>query len=52
MLTYERLDSLEIVGYSDLDFAGCLDTDRFMSGYVYSNSQVGLYHGVAPSKML
>jgi hypothetical protein len=35
MLTYERSDSLEIVGYSDLDFAGCLDTDRFTSGYVF-----------------
>jgi hypothetical protein len=35
MLTYERLDSLEIVGYSDLDFVGCLDTDRSTSGYVF-----------------
>jgi hypothetical protein len=35
MLTYERSDSLEIVGYSDSDFVGCLDTDRSMSGYVF-----------------
>jgi hypothetical protein len=35
MLTYERLGSLEIVGYSDLDFAGYLDTDRSTSGYVF-----------------
>jgi hypothetical protein len=35
ILTYERSNSLEIVGYSDLDFAGCLDTDRSMSGYVF-----------------
>jgi hypothetical protein len=35
MLTYERSDRLEIVGYSDLDFVGCLDTDRSMSGYVF-----------------
>jgi hypothetical protein len=35
MLTYERTDSFEIVGYSDLDFAGCLDTDRSTSGYVF-----------------
>jgi hypothetical protein len=35
MLTYERSDSLEIVGYSDSDFAGCLDTDRSMSDYVF-----------------
>jgi hypothetical protein len=35
MLTYERSDRLEIVGYSDLDFVGCLDTDRSTSGYVF-----------------
>jgi hypothetical protein len=35
MLTYERSYNLEIVGYSDLDFAGCLNTDRSMSGYVF-----------------
>jgi hypothetical protein len=35
MLTYERSDSLEIVCYSDSDFADCLDTDRSTSGYVF-----------------
>jgi hypothetical protein len=35
MLTYKRSDSLEIVGYSDSDFAGCLDTDRSTSNYVF-----------------
>jgi hypothetical protein len=35
MLTYERSDNLEIVGYSDSDFTGCLDTDRSTSGYVF-----------------
>jgi hypothetical protein len=35
MLTYEKSDSLEIVGYSDSDFAGCLDTGRFTSDYVF-----------------
>jgi hypothetical protein len=35
MLTYERSDSLEIVVYSDSDFAGCLDTDRSTLGYVF-----------------
>jgi hypothetical protein len=35
MLTYERSDSLEIVGYSDSNFAGCLDTDRSTLGYVF-----------------
>jgi hypothetical protein len=32
MLTYEKSDaSLEIVGYSDSDFAGCLDTEKSTS---------------------
>jgi hypothetical protein len=35
MLTYERSDSLEIAGYSDLNFVGFLDTDRSTSGYVF-----------------
>jgi hypothetical protein len=35
MLTYERLDNLEIVGYLDSDYMGCLDTDRSTSGYVF-----------------
>jgi hypothetical protein len=35
MLMYERSDSLEIVGYSDLDYAGCLDIDKSTSGYVF-----------------
>jgi hypothetical protein len=35
MLTYERSDRLKIVGYSGLDFVGCLDTDRSTSGYVF-----------------
>jgi hypothetical protein len=35
MLTYERSDNLEIVGYSDSDLVGCLDTDRSTSGYVF-----------------
>jgi hypothetical protein len=33
MVTYKRSNSLKIVGYSD--FAGCLDTDRSTSGYVF-----------------
>jgi hypothetical protein len=35
MLTYERSDSLKIVGYSDSDFTGYLNTDRSTSGYVF-----------------
>jgi hypothetical protein len=35
MLTYRRSDILEIVGYSDSDFMGCNDTEKFTSSYVF-----------------
>jgi hypothetical protein len=36
MLTYKKSDApLEIVGYSDSDFAGCLDTEKSTSGYIF-----------------
>ena len=35
MLTYQRSDHLEIVGYSDSDYAGCLDSKKFATGYIY-----------------
>ncbi|RVX00778.1 Retrovirus-related Pol polyprotein from transposon TNT 1-94 [Vitis vinifera] len=35
MLTYRRSSHLEIVGYSDSDFAGCLDSRRSTSGYIF-----------------
>ena len=35
MLTYRRSDSLKIFGYSDSDFAGCQDSKRSTSGYVF-----------------
>jgi hypothetical protein len=35
MLTYKKSDApLEIVGYSD--FAGCLDTEKSTSGYIFT----------------
>jgi hypothetical protein len=39
---HEISDSLKIVGYSDSDFAGCLDTDRFTSGYVFKLAGVAI----------
>ena len=36
MLTYKRTDNLEIVGYSDSDFAGCVDSMRSTSGYIFT----------------
>jgi len=35
MLTYKRSDQLEITRYSDPDFAGCLDSLRSTSGYIF-----------------
>ena len=35
MLTYSRSDSLEVVGYTDSDFAGCPDSKRSTSGYIF-----------------
>jgi hypothetical protein len=37
MLTYEKSDApLQIVGYSDSDFAGCLDTEKSTSRYIFT----------------
>jgi hypothetical protein len=34
-LTYRHTDHLEVVGYSDSDFAGCVDTRKSTSGYIF-----------------
>ena len=36
MLTYRRSDTLEVVGYSDAEWAGCRDTKKSTSGYIYT----------------
>jgi len=36
MLTYKRSDSLEVIGYSDADFAGYVDSTKSTSGYVFT----------------
>ena len=35
MLTYRKSDQLDIIGYSDSDFAGCRDSMKSTSGYIY-----------------
>nr|KYP41397.1 Retrovirus-related Pol polyprotein from transposon TNT 1-94 [Cajanus cajan] len=35
MLTYHKFDSLEIIRYSDSDFAGCQDSKHSTSGYIF-----------------
>ena len=35
MLIYRRSDHLELIGYSDSDFAGCPDTRKSTTGYIF-----------------
>jgi len=35
MLTYQKSENLEIIGYSDSDFAGCQDSKRSTSRYIF-----------------
>ncbi|KAA0046843.1 Retrovirus-related Pol polyprotein from transposon TNT 1-94 [Cucumis melo var. makuwa] len=35
MLTYKRSDHLEVIGYSDSDFVGCVDTRKSTFGYLF-----------------
>jgi hypothetical protein len=36
MLTYMKTDNLEVIGYSDSDFAGCVDSQKSTSSYVFT----------------
>ncbi|KAL0439286.1 UNVERIFIED_CONTAM: Secreted RxLR effector protein [Sesamum latifolium] len=35
MLMYRRTENLEVIGYSDSDFAGCVDSRKSTSGYIF-----------------
>ena len=35
MLTYKQTGYLEVTGYSDADFAGCVDSRKSTSGYIF-----------------
>jgi len=35
MLTYRKSHHLEVIGYTDSDFVGCVDTRKSTFGYVY-----------------
>ena len=35
MLTYKKSDQLEVTGYSDSDFAGCLDDRKSTFGFIF-----------------
>jgi hypothetical protein len=36
MLTYRRSDNLEVVGYADANHAGCVDSKKSTSGYIFT----------------
>ena len=35
MLTYRHTDTLGVVGFSDFDYAGCVDDKKSTSGYIF-----------------
>lgn len=35
MLTYRRTNNLEVIGYSDSDFVGCIDSRKSTLGYIF-----------------
>ena len=35
MLMYRRTESLEVIGYSDSNFVGCVDSRKSTSGYIF-----------------
>ncbi|XP_074299962.1 secreted RxLR effector protein 161-like [Silene latifolia] len=35
MLMFRRTENIEVVGYSDSDYAGCIDSRKSTSGYVF-----------------
>ena len=35
MLTYRRTNSLDVVGYSDADFKGCVDDKKSTTTYIF-----------------
>ena len=34
MLMYRKSEQLEIIGYSDFDFSGCIDSIKSISSYI------------------
>ncbi|XP_069146074.1 secreted RxLR effector protein 161-like [Solanum lycopersicum] len=35
MLTFRRSDHFDVIGYSDSDYAGCVDTQKSIFGYLF-----------------
>ena len=43
MLVYRRADELEVIDYSDSNFASCIDSQKSTSGYIF------MFAGIAVS---
>lgn len=43
MLTYRKSSQLKVIGYSDLDFVGCIDSTKSTFGYIFLLDN-GEYH--------
>ena len=50
MLTYKRSNHLEVIGYSDLDYAGCADSKRYTFDYMFLFAR-GAFHGKVESSL-
>ena len=35
MLTYQNTNTLKVVGFSNSDYAGCVDDKKFTSSYIF-----------------
>jgi hypothetical protein len=42
MLIYTRFDNLEVIRYSDCDYASCVDIKESTSGYVFTLARGGI----------
>ena len=42
MFMYKRTYSLEVIGYSDADFAGCVNSRKSMPGYIFKLADGGV----------
>ncbi|XP_068642072.1 secreted RxLR effector protein 161-like [Aristolochia californica] len=50
MLMYSRTDNLEVIDYSDSDFADCIDSLKSTSGYIFLMAS-GQYHGGVSNRL-
>jgi len=35
MLIYKRIDNLEVIGYSDSDYTGSINSTKYTFGYIF-----------------